>query len=257
MMRANLWAVAVTALGVHEAGALAAEELAQGGWAAVEGLGRPAQRLGGAIGTGAGLRTGDLAAGDLVVGAQMQPGGEVPGIGKAREVRSEFREQGEGSALADARYQRQVGAEQLREVGSEVEATGCVCGWLLGGRVSGRFLGAGCRRWLGRTKRTDGGFNLLITLADELLVMATCRASRNTALASTTVSGSENVEERAVGEQMRVFFPNQAGRGAHVNVSGAGITASSKNLAGALSLLEFLAGETAQRVWRMPTTSIP
>ena len=33
---------------------------------------------------------------------------------------------------------------------------------------------------------------------------------------------SSNPEERAVGEQMRVFFPNQDGRGAHVNVSGAG-----------------------------------
>ena len=60
---------------------------------------------------------------------------------------------------------------------------------------------------------------------------------------------SSNPEERAVGAQMRVFFPNQEGRGAHVNVSGAGITASAKNPAGALSLLEFLASETAQRVW--------
>ena len=60
---------------------------------------------------------------------------------------------------------------------------------------------------------------------------------------------SSDAEQRAVGEQVRVFLPNQGDRGAHVNVSGAGITASSKNLAGALSLLEFLAGETAQRVW--------
>lgn len=60
---------------------------------------------------------------------------------------------------------------------------------------------------------------------------------------------SSDPEERAVGKQMRVFFPNREGRGAHVNVSGAGITASAKNPAGALSLLEFLAGETAQRVW--------
>ena len=60
---------------------------------------------------------------------------------------------------------------------------------------------------------------------------------------------SSDAEQRAVGEQVRVFLPNQGDRGAHVNVSGAGITASSKNPAGALSLLEFLAGETAQRVW--------
>lgn len=60
---------------------------------------------------------------------------------------------------------------------------------------------------------------------------------------------SSDPEERAVAEQLRVFFPNQADRGAHVNVSGAGVTASAKNPAGALSLLEFLAGEEAQRIW--------
>ena len=60
---------------------------------------------------------------------------------------------------------------------------------------------------------------------------------------------SSNAEERAVAEQLRVHFPNQDGRGAHINVSGAGVTASAKNVEGALSLLEFLTGETAQRVW--------
>ena len=60
---------------------------------------------------------------------------------------------------------------------------------------------------------------------------------------------SSDHQEREVGAQLRVFLPNQNGRGAHVNVSGAGITASSKNPAGALSLLEFLASAAAQRVW--------
>ena len=60
---------------------------------------------------------------------------------------------------------------------------------------------------------------------------------------------SSDAEERSVAEQLRVFFPNQDGRGAHINVSGAGITASARNVDGALSLLEFLTGETAQRVW--------
>ena len=60
---------------------------------------------------------------------------------------------------------------------------------------------------------------------------------------------SSDAEQRAVGEQLRVHFPNQDGRGAHVNVSGAGVTAASRNVEGALRLLEFLTGETAQRVW--------
>ena len=60
---------------------------------------------------------------------------------------------------------------------------------------------------------------------------------------------SSDAEQKAVGEQVRVFLPNQGDRGAHVNVSGAGISASSKNPDSALRLLEFLAGEEAQRVW--------
>ena len=60
---------------------------------------------------------------------------------------------------------------------------------------------------------------------------------------------SADAGERAVAEQLRVFFPNQDDRGAHINISGAGVTASARNVAGALRLLEFLTGESAQRVW--------
>lgn len=52
--------------------------------------------------------------------------------------------------------------------------------------------------------------------------------------------------EREVGAQVRVFFPNQGDRGTHVNVSGAGVTASAKNRGNAVELLEFLSGVEAQ-----------
>lgn len=52
--------------------------------------------------------------------------------------------------------------------------------------------------------------------------------------------------EREVGAQVRVFFPNQDDRGTHVNVSGAGVTASAKNAGNAVKLLEFLTGAEAQ-----------
>jgi iron(III) transport system substrate-binding protein len=60
---------------------------------------------------------------------------------------------------------------------------------------------------------------------------------------------SENAEERRVAEQLGVFFPNQDGRGTHVNVSGAGVTRSSKNVQNAVRLLEYLSGDEAQRVF--------
>lgn len=60
---------------------------------------------------------------------------------------------------------------------------------------------------------------------------------------------STDPEERRVGEQLGVIFPEQDGRGAHVNVSGAGVTAHAKNRANAIRLLEFLSSDDAQRVF--------
>jgi iron(III) transport system substrate-binding protein len=60
---------------------------------------------------------------------------------------------------------------------------------------------------------------------------------------------SQNPEERRVAEQVGVFFPNQNGRGTHINVSGAGVTRHSPNRANAIRLIEFLAGEEAQRLF--------
>ena len=57
---------------------------------------------------------------------------------------------------------------------------------------------------------------------------------------------SDDEYEREVGAQVRVFFPNQEDRGAHVNVSGAGITMSARNRDNAVRLLEFLTAAEAQ-----------
>jgi iron(III) transport system substrate-binding protein len=60
---------------------------------------------------------------------------------------------------------------------------------------------------------------------------------------------SNDAEERRVAEQIGVFFPNQQTTGTHVNVSGAGVTRSSRNRDNAIRLLEFLSGDEAQRVF--------
>ena len=56
---------------------------------------------------------------------------------------------------------------------------------------------------------------------------------------------SEDPEERKVGAAVGVAFPRET----HLNISGAGITASSRNAANARRLLEFLVSEEAQRVF--------
>lgn len=58
---------------------------------------------------------------------------------------------------------------------------------------------------------------------------------------------SPNAEEQAVARQMGIFFPNQNDRGAHVNISGIGITASSKNVKNAQKLIKFLLSYDSQR----------
>jgi iron(III) transport system substrate-binding protein len=57
---------------------------------------------------------------------------------------------------------------------------------------------------------------------------------------------SSNPEEVEVAEQIGVFFPNQDGRGAHINISGAGVTQHAPNGENAIRLIEYLSGTEAQ-----------
>lgn len=57
---------------------------------------------------------------------------------------------------------------------------------------------------------------------------------------------SDLEREREAAAQVALFWPNQAGRGAHVNISGAGVTRAAGNLASATRLLEYLAAPSAQ-----------
>ena len=57
----------------------------------------------------------------------------------------------------------------------------------------------------------------------------------------------ENAEERKAGETVGIIFPNQDGRGTHINVSGIGVTKYSPNRDNAIKLMEFLSGEEAQQ----------
>lgn len=62
---------------------------------------------------------------------------------------------------------------------------------------------------------------------------------------------SEDPEQRKWVANVRLIFPNQAegDRGAHVNISGAGVAKYSKNKKEAIALLEFLTSEKAQKLY--------
>jgi iron(III) transport system substrate-binding protein len=59
---------------------------------------------------------------------------------------------------------------------------------------------------------------------------------------------SQNPAERSLARQMKVFFPNQNGRGSHVNISGAGLTASASNIENGTRLIEFMLSTRIQEM---------
>jgi iron(III) transport system substrate-binding protein len=68
---------------------------------------------------------------------------------------------------------------------------------------------------------------------------------------------SDNPEELTAGEQVALFFPNQEGRGTHINISGAGITAHAPNKENAIKFLEFLTSVEAQEVYAQDNFEYP
>lgn len=60
------------------------------------------------------------------------------------------------------------------------------------------------------------------------------------------LTGSEKPEDRAVVQDLKVFFPSLADRGTHVNISGGGVLRAGKNRDNAVRLLEYLVSPEAQ-----------
>ena len=69
--------------------------------------------------------------------------------------------------------------------------------------------------------------------------------------------GSEDAADNAVTEAIGVLFPNQEDRGAHVNISGAGVTRHAPNHANAVAFLEYLTGDFAQRLFAEGNNEYP
>jgi iron(III) transport system substrate-binding protein len=68
---------------------------------------------------------------------------------------------------------------------------------------------------------------------------------------------SENPEERSIGEQIGVFFPNQRDRGTHVNICGGGVLKTSRNQEAATQFLEHLVGQESQALFAQGNNEYP
>ena len=71
-------------------------------------------------------------------------------------------------------------------------------------------------------------------------------AVANTYYIALMLSGKKGPEQQAAAKKVRPFFPNQDGRGTHMNISGAGLVKGAPNKGNAIKLVEFLLSEEAQ-----------
>ena len=63
--------------------------------------------------------------------------------------------------------------------------------------------------------------------------------------------------DKEAASKVRLVFPNQDGRGAHVNVSGAGVVKDAPNRDNAIKFLEFLTTDEAQTAWAVDNYEYP
>lgn len=83
----------------------------------------------------------------------------------------------------------------------------------------------------------------------------------NLALANTyyliRMAKSDNPADKAVAEKVNIFFPNQRDRGAHVNVSGAGVLKTAPNKEAAIRFIEHLASPESQQIFANGNNEYP
>ena len=86
---------------------------------------------------------------------------------------------------------------------------------------------------------------------DRAQILAVAAGEADIAVANTyylalMLSGKKGPEQQAAAKKVKPFFPNQNGRGTHMNISGAGLVKGAPNKTNAIKLVEFMLSEEAQ-----------
>lgn len=79
----------------------------------------------------------------------------------------------------------------------------------------------------------------------------------NTYYIGKMLTNSKLPDQQEAVKKVKVFFPNQDGRGAHINISGVGLTKYSKNKENATKFVEFLLSKEAQEVFAAENFEYP
>lgn len=68
---------------------------------------------------------------------------------------------------------------------------------------------------------------------------------------------STRASDRKAAATVKIYWPNQNGSGAHVNISGAGLTKYAPHKANAIKLIEFLSSDAAQKIYAETVNEYP
>jgi iron(III) transport system substrate-binding protein len=109
----------------------------------------------------------------------------------------------------------------------------------------------------GKEATAKWAINLVANMArdskgnDRAQILAVAAGEADLAVANTyylalMLSGKKGPEQQSAAKKVKAFFPNQDGRGTHMNISGGGILKYAPNKANAIKLLEFLLTKEAQ-----------
>ena len=97
---------------------------------------------------------------------------------------------------------------------------------------------------------------------DRAQIMAVAAGEADIAVANTyylalMLSGKKGAEQQAAAKKVKAFFPNQQGRGTHMNISCAALVKGAPNKANAIALVDYLLSAEAQEHFTNNTFEFP
>ena len=97
---------------------------------------------------------------------------------------------------------------------------------------------------------------------DRAQIMAVAAGEADIAVANTyylalMLSGNKGAEQQAAAKKVKAFFPNQQGRGTHMNISCAALVKGAPNKANAIALVDFLLSPESQEHFTNNTFEFP
>ena len=91
----------------------------------------------------------------------------------------------------------------------------------------------------------------------EAVAAGLCRLGIVNSYYTARFIGSDDIKAAAIGKEFELFFPDQDGNGAHVNISGAGVTKYAPNPENAEKLIAFLLRDETQKAFARGNNEYP